>query len=137
MAKLAASGSSDYFEPEDPAWIEALNAAVLPGDPSPREPVPLSTKNSQEEIIGTKRKLSSSEGQPEYVVVGEGGNDVDTYGASKFGDFGNYMRRKRAKLQIQNFETPNGEGEVNKITAQSFEAWPSTCVASKYILQGI
>ncbi|KAF7970196.1 hypothetical protein HWV62_24846 [Athelia sp. TMB] len=110
MAKLVASGSSDYFEPEDPAWIEALNAAVLPGDLSPREPVPLSIKNSQEENIGTKRKLSSSEGPPDYVVVGEGGNDVDTYGASKFGDFGNYMRRKRAKLQIQNLEIPDGEG---------------------------
>lgn len=30
--------------------------------------------------------------------------DSDTYGASRFGDFGEYMRRKRAKLQIQNAE---------------------------------
>lgn len=28
----------------------------------------------------------------------------DTYGASRFGEFGEYMRRKRAKLQIQNAE---------------------------------
>lgn len=28
----------------------------------------------------------------------------DTYGASRFGGFGEYMRRKRAKLQIQNSE---------------------------------
>jgi hypothetical protein len=28
--------------------------------------------------------------------------DSDTYGASSFGGFGEYMRRKRAKLQIQN-----------------------------------
>ena len=30
--------------------------------------------------------------------------DSDTYGASRFGGFGEYMRRKRAKLQIQNTE---------------------------------
>jgi hypothetical protein len=30
--------------------------------------------------------------------------DSDTYGASRFGGFGEYMRRKRAKLQIQNVE---------------------------------
>jgi DNA repair protein REV1 len=30
--------------------------------------------------------------------------DSDTYGASRFGGFGEYMRRKRAKLQIQNAE---------------------------------
>jgi hypothetical protein len=30
--------------------------------------------------------------------------DPDTYGASRFGEFGEYMRRKRAKLQIQNAE---------------------------------
>ncbi|KAI0263775.1 hypothetical protein BC834DRAFT_971141 [Gloeopeniophorella convolvens] len=28
--------------------------------------------------------------------------ESDTYGASRFGEFGEYMRRKRAKLQIQN-----------------------------------
>ena len=28
--------------------------------------------------------------------------DSDTYAASRFGHFGEYMRRKRAKLQIQN-----------------------------------
>jgi DNA repair protein REV1 len=30
--------------------------------------------------------------------------ETDAYGASRFGDFGEYMRRKRAKLQIQNAE---------------------------------
>jgi DNA repair protein REV1 len=29
-------------------------------------------------------------------------HDNDIYGASRFGDYGEYMRRKRAKLQIQN-----------------------------------
>ena len=38
--------------------------------------------------------------------------DSDTYGASRFGGFGEYMRRKRAKLQIQNAEIgdPPGAG---------------------------
>jgi DNA repair protein REV1 len=38
--------------------------------------------------------------------------DSDTYGASRFGGFGEYMRRKRAKLQIQNVEigdTPDAD----------------------------
>jgi DNA repair protein REV1 len=35
--------------------------------------------------------------------------DTEIYGASRFGQFGEYMRRKRAKLQIQN---ANLEGSV-------------------------
>jgi DNA repair protein REV1 len=30
--------------------------------------------------------------------------DEAIYGAAEFGDFGQYMKRKRAKLQIQNSE---------------------------------
>jgi hypothetical protein len=33
--------------------------------------------------------------------------DSHTFGASRFGEFGEYMRRKRAKLQIQNTEMGN------------------------------
>jgi len=36
--------------------------------------------------------------------------DSDTYGASRFGGFGEYMRRKRAKLQIQNAEIGDTPG---------------------------
>lgn len=36
--------------------------------------------------------------------------DSDTYGASRFGGFGEYMRRKRAKLQIQNTEMGDTPG---------------------------
>ncbi len=36
--------------------------------------------------------------------------DSDTYGASRFGGFGEYMRRKRAKLQIQNAEMGDTPG---------------------------
>jgi hypothetical protein len=34
----------------------------------------------------------------------------DTFGASRFGEFGEYMRRKRAKLQIQNAEMGDTQG---------------------------
>ena len=44
--------------------------------------------------------------------------DSDTYGASRFGGFGEYMRRKRAKLQIQNVEmgdTPDASTSKRKL----------------------
>jgi DNA repair protein REV1 len=44
--------------------------------------------------------------------------DSDTYGASRFGGFGEYMRRKRAKLQIQNAEmgdTPDASTSKSKL----------------------
>ena len=45
--------------------------------------------------------------------------DSDTYGASRFGGFGEYMRRKRAKLQVQNAEmggsTPVVIAPTNKL----------------------
>lgn len=40
--------------------------------------------------------------------------DSDTYGASRFGEFGEYMRRKRAKLQIQNVEM--GDTQRGKVS---------------------
>ncbi|THG97509.1 hypothetical protein EW026_g4505 [Hermanssonia centrifuga] len=36
----------------------------------------------------------------------------NTYGASRFGEFGEYMSRKRAKLQIQNAEMDGDDGAV-------------------------
>ncbi|KAM5542799.1 hypothetical protein V8D89_003760 [Ganoderma adspersum] len=44
--------------------------------------------------------------------------DSHTYGAARFGEFGEYMTRKRAKLQVQNVEMVDGEdetGQRNKI----------------------
>lgn len=117
MAPLAPSGSasSDYFEPEDPAWIEALHATVLPGD-DPGAPRDKGPKESAPERDTMKRKRSP-ETDGERVGDDNQGNgdgpavyDEDTYGASKFGGFGDYMRRKRAKLQIQNAHI-DGAGE--------------------------
>ena len=44
----------------------------------------------------------------------------DTYGASRFGDFGEYMRRKRAKLQIQNAEMGSSTPIVIAPTSKLF-----------------
>lgn len=46
--------------------------------------------------------------------------DSDTYGASRFGGFGEYMRRKRAKLQVQNAEMGGSTSVVIAPTNQLF-----------------
>ncbi len=40
--------------------------------------------------------------------------DSHTYGAARFGEFGEYMTRKRAKLQVQNVELVGGEDETGQ-----------------------
>lgn len=45
--------------------------------------------------------------QGHLIVVGTAAKD-SVYGAATFGDFGQYMNRKRAKLQIQNAELEGG-----------------------------
>ena len=46
--------------------------------------------------------------------------DSDAYGASRFGGFGEYMRRKRAKLQIQNTEMGDTTTTVVASTSKLF-----------------
>src|SRR6267154_631995 len=46
--------------------------------------------------------------------------DSETYGSSRFGDFGEYMRRKRAKLQIQNAEMRGSTPKVIAPTSKLF-----------------
>lgn len=46
--------------------------------------------------------------------------DSDTYGASRFGGFGEYMRRKRAKLQVQNAEIGSSTPMVIALTSKLF-----------------
>jgi hypothetical protein len=101
------SQSSDYFEDEDPAFIDALEAAVLPGD----------VANDRTDFPAPENNRESDSDDPEPPPPGqpqpslkrrrhEGPDPVDEtiYGAAEFGDFGQYMKRKRAKLQIQNSE---------------------------------
>lgn len=52
---------------------------------------------------------------PRLADVGDSSYlDEHTYGASRFGEMGEYMRRKRAKLQIQNTEMDDGDQEDSR-----------------------
>lgn len=50
---------------------------------------------------------------PRVLSSGDGSSymDAHTYGAAHFGDFGEYMSRKRAKLQLQNVELDDADDE--------------------------
>ncbi|KAF4614910.1 hypothetical protein D9613_003349 [Agrocybe pediades] len=107
------SNSSDYFEGDDSQFLEALGTITLPGD------VPVEQKTSQdleEEAEPPplaqplKRRYSQLfDDDEEATVHVEAEND--TYGAAHFGNFGEYMRRKRAKLQIQNAQMSQDSGD--------------------------
>jgi DNA repair protein REV1 len=114
------SNSSDYFEDEDSQFLEALGTAVLPGD-VPNEPDP--EEEESQELALPPPFQHSLKRQYSHTSLDEEKNDTelkvienDTYGASRFGGFGEYMSRKRAKLQIQNteLEKPSATGDGAK-----------------------
>ncbi|THH30823.1 hypothetical protein EUX98_g3369 [Antrodiella citrinella] len=129
MAPLAPAGSasSDYFEEDDPAFLQALCEVKLPGDLSSSQ-APSEPKHEQQLLpppqSGLKRSRESDSDDEEdnprarhSVLASVDDNEEKarylqnhTYGASTFGNFGEYMTRKRAKLQIQNAEFDDGEG---------------------------
>lgn len=105
-------GSSDYYGDEDSQFLEALGTAVLPGDITEEHEARTKSEKSEssQELEpppstqpSLKRKWEDVEDDQhikrDHVEVQD-----DTYGATRFGDFGDYMRKKRAKLQIQNSE---------------------------------
>jgi DNA repair protein REV1 len=113
------SNSSDYFEDEDYQFLEALGTAVLPGD-LPNEPDP--EEESQELALPPPFQPSLKRSYSDISLDEEKDNselnviENDTYGALRFGGFGEYMKRKRAKLQIQNaeLEQPSATDDVAK-----------------------
>ncbi|KAL1718502.1 hypothetical protein EV715DRAFT_201040 [Schizophyllum commune] len=124
--------SSDYFE-DDSVFLEALRTAVLPGDPgyeAPKAPsgAPPATANP------LKRPRTDSEPEDSQVVTND---DDDTYAPSKFDGFGDYMRRKRAKLQIQNAEFDSEAPKIFKDLAIYINGWtqPSVQDLRKLIVQ--
>ncbi|KAK7688879.1 hypothetical protein QCA50_007570 [Cerrena zonata] len=127
------TASSDYFEEDDPEFLEALSHAVLPGDivthnddtsnltpgfpttqPKPNLKRPRSPDLDEPEDLHESpvhhRILSSIDDDK----TKSGYLNSDTYGAATFGGFGEYMARKRAKLQVQNTELQD-IGTTNKI----------------------
>ncbi|KAJ7118629.1 hypothetical protein C8R43DRAFT_1099174 [Mycena crocata] len=117
------SHSSQYFDNEDPAFLDALNTTVLPGDVQSSEG---SDSDSSEDLeppppaqVSLKRRL---EAEPDVV-------DEAIYGASRFGEFGEYMQRKRAKLQIQNSEiTAAPTSQIFKGLAVYVNGWTSPSI---------
>ncbi|KAJ3993538.1 hypothetical protein F5050DRAFT_1577402 [Lentinula boryana] len=106
-AAPSGSNPTDYFSSQDSDFLDALAKTAFPGDIGFTEP-----KDAEEEEVDDvdelrefsppppnqlalkvplKRKLEERNPQGEEI-----------YGAARFGDFGQYMKRKRAKLQIQN-----------------------------------
>ena len=80
---------------------------VFPCFPYILQPGPPIEKATLPESRATlKRSRSPSEEAAFHRVPAgereETGDEDDTYGRSHFGAWGEYMRRKRAKLQIQN-----------------------------------
>lgn len=114
--------SSDYWGDEDPEFLALFDQIVLPGDAGQytanTNAVPCDSNDSLQDHTGPSRKRPRSPESQSHSVIALVGNDDEkltylksnTYGASTFGDFGQYMHRKRAKLQIQNAEMDVEEG---------------------------
>lgn len=138
MAAPSSSASTDYFNDDDPSFVEALHDLNLPsGSQAGRQHGPAqqlaqgssqaapSGVDSDEDVVmpppaqprPKRPRLSDDEedthsSQHKVLASIEDSHvSSDAYGPSKFGDFGGYMSRKRAKLQIQNAELDDrGEG---------------------------
>ncbi|KAJ6531915.1 hypothetical protein B0H19DRAFT_1273095 [Mycena capillaripes] len=110
----------EFFKEEDPAFLNALDATVLPGD------VPADNKSDSDDPEPPPPGQSSLKRRrydgPEPV-------DEVIYGPSGFGEFGQYMNRKRAKLQIQNSEiTTTAETQIFKGISVYVNGWTSPSV---------
>ncbi|KAF9066498.1 hypothetical protein BDP27DRAFT_1384323 [Rhodocollybia butyracea] len=113
------SNSSDYFSSQGSEFLEALAKTKLPGDigydgdasedlskhGEVREVSP-PPPNQKALLVSSKRKLDDSKDS----------HDEQIYGAARFGDFGQYMKRKRAKLQIQNKDIARNGGIFHGIS---------------------
>lgn len=85
--------------------MEINERDVIPVDETdynPRNAIQTSLKHVRERLCPDDRvdMLSAAGTKRKSQYISE--EDGDIYGASRFGHFGEYMRRKRAKLQIQN-----------------------------------
>ncbi len=112
---MSQSNSSDYYQDDDSQFLEALGKAVLAGD-LPQEVEAERTTFQEFELPPATQKRKWIDVQEEVTILDSSppdgkAADHDTYRASRFGGFGEYMRRKRAKLQIQNSEIAGNSNE--------------------------
>ncbi|TFK84014.1 DNA repair protein [Polyporus arcularius HHB13444] len=135
------SHSSDYFD-DDPDFLKALNEVHIPNATETvkklsleEPPLAQRPKLLEDEPPRTqKRRRSPSDddfednGMDYHSVLKnvDANNDDEslnshTYGAAHFGDFGEYMARKRAKLQIQNGEIEDEEGNEEVPRSRIFQ----------------
>ncbi|KAI0696583.1 DNA repair protein [Cerioporus squamosus] len=129
--------SSDYYD-DDPEFLKAIGEVPIPeigvastsveGDYEPplaQRPAPPDDDEPPLTQRAAKRPRSPDDGDFEdddgrqyhnVLKIVDANNEDEslnshTYGASRFGEFGEYMARKRAKLQIQNAEIEEDEDE--------------------------
>jgi DNA repair protein REV1 len=127
----ASQSSTDYFQDDDSQFLEALAQAVLPGDVAlpaqddeevvedsdeeelphpplaqPRSPPIL--KRTWSDLQREEQEQEESADSTDRVAQ----EDADIYGPARFGGFGQYMDRKRAKLQIQNAAIQSQESDA-------------------------
>lgn len=103
MTSMKDNSSQEYdsFELDDPELLQFLDDAEAKSRKRPRSISPDTHEPATQRL-------------PTHPpAAGQAYLDTETYGASRFGELGQYMRRKRAKLQIQNAhinERDDGEG---------------------------
>jgi DNA repair protein REV1 len=119
LASMAASASFDPSLLEDPEIEELFENDILPfeqlddvsnGGTSPKQGSSHKRKRSQSQNSENLIDLSEYTDTTKQNAS-EGNGDI--YGVSRFGNWGEYMRRKRAKLQIQNASLDSNERRSN------------------------
>ncbi|KAG7095614.1 hypothetical protein E1B28_006339 [Marasmius oreades] len=139
MAPPAPSSNcdSDYFSSQDSSFLAALKSTRFPGDisqsstdshkTSPLRPSTRSRQHVLSEPESSSRGSGLNEGRHslkrQHVQIDDSSDDqvlhpADIYGEAHFDGFGEYARRKRAKLQIQNVENVE---EQTKTVPQIFK----------------
>lgn len=90
--------SSDWFSSDPAVYVQALDEfeqSLAQQDPKQQVDKEQEIEIQEVQPPPTPHKRSHGEVTGDYI-------DSHTYGASTFGGFGEYMARKRAKLQVQN-----------------------------------
>jgi DNA repair protein REV1 len=121
QALPSSSSSSELFSSYDSEFIRELNNTVFPGElPQPLHEHPVDTTTSSPPSC-KRRRSQEVDSDPSHHVLpplpsADQEEDIDStiYGASRFGQFGEYMRRKRAKLQIQNTQFEEEDGAIGQ-----------------------